>query len=92
MEVDTPLDEKVMKINEVIQGFCMNIFDLEARTIPSMPPKEIQQREKTVVTTVESIKILEEECMKLYEERTQVWTQLLENAELQMLEQMLHTA
>jgi hypothetical protein len=36
-----------------------------------------------------NIKSLDEECVKLYEESTQVWTQLLENAEIQALEQRL---
>jgi hypothetical protein len=61
----------------------MNINDLEAHQIPSTPPKEREQREKTVTMTVESIKSLEEECAKLYDKSTQVWMQLTEDAELQ---------
>jgi hypothetical protein len=91
MEVDTPLEEKVMKISESIQGFHMNIVDLEACTTPSTPLEEREKREKTSLMTVESIKSLDEECVKLYEESTQVWTQLLENAEIQVLEQRLQT-
>jgi hypothetical protein len=92
MEVDTPLEEKVMKISEAIQGFCVNIVDLEVCTTPSTPPEEREKREKTIAMTVESIKSLDEECVKLYEESTQVWTQLLENANIQALEQRLQTA
>ena len=29
MEVDTPLEEKVLNISETIQAFCTNIIDLE---------------------------------------------------------------
>jgi N-glycosylase/DNA lyase len=43
---------------------------------PSTPPEERDQREKTVSTAVESIKTLEEECAKLYEDNTKVWNQL----------------
>jgi hypothetical protein len=50
--------------------------------MPSTPLEEMQQREKKM-TTMESIKNLEEECAKLYEESTQVWTQLAEDVELQ---------
>jgi hypothetical protein len=40
---------------------------------------------------MEIIRRLDEECKNLYEESTQVWNQLLENAELQALEQSLQT-
>jgi hypothetical protein len=92
MEVDTPLEEQVSKISESIQGFCAKIVDLEAHTMPSTPPEEREQREKTTMTTMESIKSLEEECAKLYEESTQVWTQLTEDAELQGIGQKLQAA
>jgi hypothetical protein len=62
MEVDTPLEEKVTKINESIQGFHTNIVDFESRTTPSTPPEERKKREKTTMTTVESIRSLDEEC------------------------------
>jgi hypothetical protein len=39
-----------------------------------MPLEEREKREKTVMTTVKTIKSLDEECVKLYEESTQVWT------------------
>jgi predicted nucleic acid-binding Zn-ribbon protein len=80
MEVDTPLEEQVSKISEAIQGFHTKIVDLEACTMPSTPLEEREKREKTTTTIVESIKSLEEECAKLYEESTQVWTQLTEDA------------
>jgi hypothetical protein len=70
----------------------MKIVDLEACTMPSTPPEEREKREKTTMTTVESIKSLEEECAKLYEESTQVWTQLTEDAELQGIEKKLQVA
>jgi hypothetical protein len=79
MEVDTPLEEQVTKISEAIQGFHMKIIDLEACQTPSTPPEEREKREKTIVMTVESIKSMDEECVKLYEGSTQVWTVLLEN-------------
>jgi hypothetical protein len=57
----------VLNISESIQGFHVKIVDLEACTMPSTPPKEREQREKTMMTTIESIKSLEESvpsCMK----------------------------
>jgi hypothetical protein len=63
----------------------VNIIDLEACKTPSTPPEEREQRVKTATTIVERIKILDEVCVK-YEERIQVWTQLLENEEIQVLE------
>jgi hypothetical protein len=79
-EVEDSLQEHVMMISEVIQGFHVNIIDLEACQTPSTLLKEREKIEKTVVTTVESIKRMGEECAKLYEERKKVWIDLLENA------------
>jgi hypothetical protein len=76
MEVYSPLEYKVSNISESIHGFYAKIVDLEACTTPSTPPEEREQREKIVTKTMESIKSLVEECAKLYEKRTQVWTQL----------------
>jgi hypothetical protein len=70
MEVDAPLEEQVTKITEAIQGFHAKIIDLEAHQTLSTPPEERDQREKTVVTTVESIKSMDEESTKLYEGST----------------------
>jgi hypothetical protein len=89
MEVDTPLEEQVSKIRKSIQGFHMKTIDLEAHTTPRMPPEEMKKREKTKTMQVESIKILEEECAKLYEESTQVWTQLVEYADLKGIEKKI---
>ena len=41
---------------------------------------------------VETINILEEECAKLYEESTQVWTWLTEDVELQGMGKNLQVA
>ena len=38
IEVDIPMEEKVMNISEPIQGFHANIVDLEERTTSSTPP------------------------------------------------------
>jgi hypothetical protein len=86
MEVNTPLEEQVTKTNEAIQGFHVKIVDLEVCTTPSTPPKEREKRENIALMIVENIKSLDEECAKLYEESTQVWTQLLKNVEIQALE------
>jgi hypothetical protein len=63
----------------------MKIVDLESCTTTSTPPKEREKREKKKMTTMERIRSLDEEYTKVYEESTQVWTQLLETAELQSL-------
>jgi hypothetical protein len=59
---------------------------LESFTTPSTPLEEREQWEKSCVTTIESIRSLDEEFPKLYEESTEVWNQFLENVELQALE------
>jgi predicted nucleic acid-binding Zn-ribbon protein len=83
MELDTPLEEKVTKISESIKGFHTKIVDLEACTTPGTSSRERKKRDKTIATTVERIKSLDEECVKLYEESTQVWNQWLQNPEIQ---------
>jgi hypothetical protein len=82
MEIDTPLEEKVSKIRKSIQGLRVKIVYLEAHTMPRNPPREREQREKTTTKIMEIIKRLEE-CAKLYEEITQVWISLTNDAELQ---------
>jgi predicted nucleic acid-binding Zn-ribbon protein len=72
MEVDTPLEEQVLKISEAIQGFRTKIVDLETRMKPSTPLEERDQREKIVSTTVESINTLEPECATWYKDSTEV--------------------
>jgi len=74
MEAYAPLEEQVTNISEAIMGFHMNIVDLEAHTTLSTPPEEREQRKHTTIMTMESIKTLDEECTKPYEESTQVWT------------------
>jgi hypothetical protein len=92
MEVDTPIEEKVSKIGEAIQGFCSKIIELEAHAIPGTPPEEREKREKMVNTTVENIKSLEVECAKLCEESTKVWTRLTEDVELQEIGKKIQAA
>jgi hypothetical protein len=59
MEAYAPLEEKVMKINKVIQVLYMKIVDLEAHTTPSTSPEEKDKREKTTMTTMDIIKSLD---------------------------------
>jgi hypothetical protein len=80
MEVDIPLKFQVTKKSEAIQGSIAKVVDLKARTTSSKPPQEREQREKTTMMTVERIRSLDEECTNIYEESTQEWTQLLEDA------------
>jgi hypothetical protein len=70
MEVDTPSEEKVRNISEFIKVFHTNIVYLEAFTTTSTPPEEREQQEKTTMMTLERIRILNEECTKMYEEST----------------------
>jgi hypothetical protein len=50
---------------------------LEAQQTLRTPPEEREKREKMTTTNVENIKSLEEECSKIYEERTKLWNQLI---------------
>jgi hypothetical protein len=39
-------------------------------------PRERDQREKTISTTMEGIRTLEKECAKFYEDNIEIWNQL----------------
>jgi chorismate mutase len=47
------------------------------RTTPGTPPEEKEQRKITTITSLVSIKSLDEECMDLCEERTHLWKRLI---------------
>jgi hypothetical protein len=66
--VEATMEEKVLKIGEVIKGLCMRIEDLQLRSTPGTPPEEREGRERTMMTVIENIKKVEEECAKLCEE------------------------
>jgi len=65
MVVDATLEEHVSKISEFIQGFHTRIREFKVHTIPGTPPEEKEERERKTITSVEKIKSLDEECMKL---------------------------
>jgi hypothetical protein len=61
-------------------------------TTPGTPPEEKEQRDKTTITSVASIKSLGEECVRLCEESTWIWTQLTVNPELKEIEERVRSA
>jgi hypothetical protein len=64
---------------------------LEACTTPGTPPEEKEKRDKTTITSVTSIKSLGEECVRLCEESTWIWTQLMVNLELKEIEERVRS-
>jgi len=68
-----------LKIGEVIKDLCTRIEDLQLHSTPRTPSEEREGGERTTLTFIDSIKKVEEECAKLYEERTQIWTDLVED-------------
>jgi hypothetical protein len=62
------------------------------RNSPGTPPKEKEQREITLITLVASIKSLEEECVKLCEERTQLWIKLTKDLEMKGVHEVLRNS
>jgi hypothetical protein len=79
-------------MREFIKGFCTRIEELESHSTPRTPPEEKEQREITAITLVESIKRLDEECVKLCEESVQIWTNLMEDMEMKDVEDILRDA
>jgi len=54
------MEEKVLKISEVIKGLCRRIEDLQLCSIPRTPPNERERRERTMLIAVANIKKVEE--------------------------------
>jgi hypothetical protein len=55
------------------------------------PPEERETRSQTATTTIDSIKTLEVDCVKLYTETMGVWTQLNENKVQQEISHKIQT-
>jgi hypothetical protein len=68
------MEEQVLKIDEVIKDFRVNIEDLQLWSMPGIPPKLREGREIMATKTVSNIKRIEGECAKLCEESAQIWT------------------
>jgi hypothetical protein len=60
--------------------------------MPGSPPEVHEGRKRTTTTTVANIKKIEGECMKLCEENAQVWTKLIEDLEMKVVEAKLREA
>jgi len=82
----------VSNIGEVIKIFRTRIENLQLHSMPGTPPKERAGRERTMMTTITNIKKLEEECTKLYEESAQIWTNLVEDPKIKVVEAKLRDA
>jgi hypothetical protein len=64
------MEEQVLKIGEVINGFRVHIEDLQMHIMPGTPPEVHEGRERMATTSVSNIKRVEGECAKLCEEST----------------------
>jgi hypothetical protein len=62
------------------------------RTTPRTPPKEKEKRERITITSVEIIKSVDEECVKLCEESMHLWTTLTEDLTMKAVEERLRNA
>jgi hypothetical protein len=67
MVVEATREEHVSKISEVIQGFCTRIKEFEVWNTLGTPPEEKEQIERTIIISVASIKMMDEECRKICE-------------------------
>jgi molecular chaperone DnaK (HSP70) len=63
--VEATMEEKVLKIGDVIKGFCEQIEDLKLWSMPGMPPEVCEGRERMEMTTISNIKKVEGECQAL---------------------------
>jgi hypothetical protein len=81
-----------MKIGEVIKGVRSKIEDLQLQSTLGMPPKVRAGRERMALTVVANIKKVKEECTKLCEKSAQIWTNLVEDPGMKVVEAKLREA
>lgn len=94
MDIDTPVEDKLSKIDEIVHGLKVKVEELELQIKLSTPPEELQQREK-VTETFESFKYLQgldTECSRLYKVGLYIWNKLQDNVELKEFGTKIQTA
>jgi hypothetical protein len=87
--VEAIMEEHVSRIDEVIKGLCTRIEDMQSRSTPGTLPEERAGRERSAMTAVANIKKLDKECAKLCEESVQIWTNIMEDPEMNVVEARL---
>jgi hypothetical protein len=60
--------------------------------MPGFPTKVRKGRMRTKTTTISNIKKIEGECAKLCEENAQVWTKLIEDLEMMVVDAKIREA
>lgn len=63
---DHPIKEGLKKLKEVMQELRTKIVDLEARVVPTTPPKELARREEEVTQAISNLIAYEVEYLETY--------------------------
>ena len=75
-------EAQVIHLREVAANFLQRIEDLEAKMLPTTPPKVLQERWKAVSENVQKIQEDKELCAKTYVQVSNSWEAFKDNAEL----------
>jgi hypothetical protein len=89
MVVEAIMEEHISRIGEAIKGIFTRIEDLKSHSTLRTPPEEREERERIAITMVVNIKKLDKECVKFYEESSQIWMNLMEDPEMEDIESKL---
>jgi len=87
--VEATMEQKVIKMGEIIKGFQEYIQDLQLSNMPGTQLEMRKGRERMETTIVAKIKKIEGECAKLSEENVHVWKKLIEDMEMKAIESKL---
>lgn len=62
-------------------------MNLEARVVPTTPPKDIERKEIEMKATVSHLTDFEKECQQLYNDTEETWNKRIEENDLKQASQ-----
>jgi hypothetical protein len=89
--VEATVEEKVSKISTLSRDSRTRSPSWNCTHSTRDTTRRKRTKGKDNQTSVEKIKILEQECIKMCDEGTHIWTELTNNPELQALEEKIRT-
>jgi exonuclease VII large subunit len=92
VQIEERVPQQVAQLEGVIQQLQQCIADLELRTVPETPQEIRDLREATARSAVDRLKSFSLEYKQLSSRSAQMYENLMENPELQVLESQLQHA
>lgn len=83
---ESSVEEAIRQVSSLMKGLQMKVSDIETRMLSSTPQEVRDQREVEAKSAVTSMFEAVEQCEKLLGESAQIWSDLVEDAELQKVQ------